>query len=240
MRVLASLLLVVAVAVPSMGCASLVVREAKGAIAGASGEYRELSWNSSVDRGPYGAVVVGPISDEMCGCAPASLLAETRAAVRRELLRDGWGAGAPSLLITGAVVHYEGLGGLLDRVTGPFEELVVRVTLSDSSSGDIVGIANCIGRSDANTSAGARSEGAGRRCRHQEVDRRTWCPAVRRLHGDRERRLPRQEQQRALRGERVAVRAQVACREVLVRRHEEPHHTGVPRAALVLGEEESP
>lgn len=63
-------------------------------------------------------------------------------------------ASGKTLLVRGQFIHYENSSSVTNEVFGPFEELVARVELVDQSSGRVIGVANCIGRSTQTVNKG--------------------------------------------------------------------------------------
>jgi prophage DNA circulation protein len=49
----------------------------------------------------------------------------------------------------------------VDQVFGPFEEVVARVELVDKASGTVLGVANCIGRSNTSVNKGVNKKAEG-------------------------------------------------------------------------------
>ena len=64
-----------------------------------------------------------------------------------------------TLVIRGRILHYED-SGILGHIT-PLEQVIARIELVDKATGQVIGVANCIGRSTTSLNAGVAKKGEG-------------------------------------------------------------------------------
>ena len=93
---------------------------------------------------------------------PPDLWADLRTAFAEELAEKGLpnDSSGKTLLIRGRIVHYEG-DGILGLALSPLEEVVARIELVDKDSGNVLGVANCIGRTTASVNTGVEKKAQG-------------------------------------------------------------------------------
>ena len=65
-----------------------------------------------------------------------------------------------TLLLRGKILHYED-ENLVGIVLGPLEEVVVRVELVDKATDKVLGVANCIGRTETSMNVGVAKKAEG-------------------------------------------------------------------------------
>jgi len=158
----AKLLLVLSiVSVFCTGCLSTAFREGKGAAMGASGIDVQLQGSPNLEE--YSNFEVGSFIDGMLNKTPGKLLKIMPGLVKSEMANYTipMNRGGKTVVITGVVIHYDVASDAISTVFGPFEEAVVRVMLTDKATSRIIGTANCIGRSNANTNKGLEQKARG-------------------------------------------------------------------------------
>jgi hypothetical protein len=165
-RSMAFLLAAIAAASTAPGCTGTIIREGGGVVLGAKGSYMPIQ-PIAADKearplGVYERFELGEIVDDIGGRAPADFLAHLPAAFREQIeakkLPDR--PGGKTMLVRGRIVHYE-TSSMLGFALGPLEEVVVRTEFVDKSSGKVLGVANCIGRTKAAVNAGAKKKAEG-------------------------------------------------------------------------------
>jgi hypothetical protein len=80
----------------------------------------------------------------------------TAVAAGRGLTPDG----QPALTLSGEIVHYE-TAGTVDTAIGPLAEVIVRAKLVNAQRGNVVALANLVGRSKATVSSSPKDLSAG-------------------------------------------------------------------------------
>ena len=147
------------------GCGT-AAKEAVGIFTGAKGVYAPITAVSADKEarplGQYKRFELGAISDDFGGNVPSDLLPHLRQAfpevVAEAELPDE--PGGKTLVIRGKILHYED-AGTLAMVTGPLEEVIARLEMVDKDSGQVLGVANCIGRTTTRTTVGIANKGRG-------------------------------------------------------------------------------
>lgn len=66
-----------------------------------------------------------------------------------------------TLIVRGSYIYYEDADEVLDQVFGPFEELLAQVRLVDGDTGEIVGEAYVVGRTDESVNRGPEEKALG-------------------------------------------------------------------------------
>jgi len=157
--------LVLVVTALMTGCTT-AVKEGIGVARGAKGLYapvRAFSGDKeSRPLGEYRRFEIGEISDEFGGNVPGSLLPHFRAAFAQELAAKKLpnDPSGKTLLIRGRILHYED-SSTLGVALGPIEEVVARMDLLDKESGEVLGTANCIGRTTTRVNLGVAKKAEG-------------------------------------------------------------------------------
>jgi hypothetical protein len=160
------LLALLAASLPAAGCTGTIIREASGAVLGAKGTYMQIQPlapdKETKTLGAYSRFELGTIADGIGGRTPPDFIAHLEKAfpeeVRGARLPDG--DTGKTLVIRGAIAHYES-ASTIGYVLGPMEEVICRTELVDKDSGRVLGVANCIGRTNAASNAGVKSKASG-------------------------------------------------------------------------------
>ena len=136
-------------------------REGLGEVRGASGLVMAIN-PASGEANPselaqYRHFVLGEIRDDIGGLLPErfpSLLREEfdKQLADKHLPND---ASGQTLLVRGTVIHYEDTG-TIGTVVSPLEEVICRTEFVDQSSGKVLAVVNCIGRTDTSLNRGVR------------------------------------------------------------------------------------
>ncbi len=143
------------------GC-SRTIKESIGLATGAKGLHAPVDDVSASKIAEYRNFKLGDFADGTGGVAPRALWthlgpAFAEALERAKLPTDPDG---PTLIARGTVIYYED-SDLMDQAFGPFEEVVARVNLVDAKTGEVLGEANCVGRSSTTTTMGIRKKAQG-------------------------------------------------------------------------------
>ena len=147
------------------GCAT-GAKEVVGLVRGAKGVYAPIQTVStdteSRPLGEYRRFEIGQITDDFGGKVPSDLMMHCRVAfpealAEKKLPNDPAGK---TLLIRGKILHYES-AGTVGVAIGPLEEVVARLELVDKDSGQVLGTANCIGRTTDRVNVGVEKKGQG-------------------------------------------------------------------------------
>ena len=161
-----TILLIAAVSALLMaqGC-TRAIKETVG-LRGAKGIYAPIQ---PVDRlkearplGDYRLFELGDIKDDFGAKVPPELFrylpVEFEEALADKKLPNE--PGGKALLIRGRVLHYED-ANMVGSVLGPLEEVVARIELVDKASGKVLGVANCIGRTNETVNQGVQKKAQG-------------------------------------------------------------------------------
>jgi hypothetical protein len=148
------------------GCTGIAIREGLGATGG-SGVVTPIS-PPQVEQSPsllagYQRFELEDVKDDTGGTAPAAFFAElpdqfAKALRDKKILNS---ASGKTLLIRGKLTYYETSSGMVDAALGPFEEAIARIEFVDKASGKALAVADCIGRTNANTNKGAKYKAQG-------------------------------------------------------------------------------
>lgn len=152
-RVISMMLTTAALSMLCFGCMGRLFSEGLGSARGASG--KSVYMGTAGDFTKYKSLSIAAINVSPGLHTPEGLAHMIRtdlaaAAEERGLKREG----KPGLRLSGEIIHYE-TGSIVDTALGPLEEAVVRATLTDAQSGNVVAETNLIGRSKATSSRGA-------------------------------------------------------------------------------------
>jgi hypothetical protein len=130
------------------GCLGRAFTEGIGAVTGAKGAYSQTMAVRPGSLARYTNYTVGPVTDEFGGKAPRRVLYGLSSQLRIKMADKGIPnrRGTSGVRITTKIIYSEN-AALVGHVFGPFEEVLVDVTLTDMQSGKQLGRAICIGRS---------------------------------------------------------------------------------------------
>jgi len=146
-----------------VGC-SRIFKEAYYGATGATGRVSELQ-QVRVDLAKYNGFEVKPFSDRMEGRGNAEFLAEVEAKISEEIIKKTYlGTGGRNVLqISGELISYD-TGSTTEKIAGPMEQAVCRITLVDKSSGEVLGTGDCYGRAKSSARKGPEelAEGTGK------------------------------------------------------------------------------
>ena len=110
----------------------------------------------------YTRFELGTFTDEIGGKVPPMLMPHFRMEFRQQLEEHGLAsrASGKTLIIRGQILHYEG-SGTMGVLLSAVEEVIVRTELVDKSSGKVLAVGNCIGRSKTRVNRGVRKKAEG-------------------------------------------------------------------------------
>jgi len=160
------LLLLLAAALPATGCTGTIIREASGVVLGGKGTFIPIQPLAADKKtktlGSYTNFELGAITDGIGGKMPAELIPHLQTAFAKAVsgahLPDD--SGGKTLVIRGNVIQYES-ASTVGYVLGPLEEVICRTELVDKDTGQVLGVANCVGRTKAASSSGVREKANG-------------------------------------------------------------------------------
>ncbi len=159
------LLFLLAAALPATGCGTLV-GEGAGWVLGGQGSYMTIT-PLAADKdtkalGAYTRFELGTITDGIGGKMPPNLIPNLEeifpAKARKAHLPDD--STGPTLVIRGSIVHYES-ASTMGFMLGPVEEVICRTELVDKDTGQVLGVANCVGRTKARSNTGVKEKADG-------------------------------------------------------------------------------
>lgn len=151
-------------AAPSSGCIAL--SEGVGAARGAKALYMQIRPDAATAAGRplvrYTRFELGNFTDEIGGKVPPELMPYFRMEFKEQMEEHGLvsRASGKTLLIRGQILHYEG-SGTMGVLLSAVEEVIVRTELVDKSSGKVLAVANCIGRSKTRVNRGVDKKAEG-------------------------------------------------------------------------------
>lgn len=154
-----TLLLGMLVAMVAPGCISRIAKEGLSVGTGAKGVVSEVLPPGSLAG--YTRFELGTFQDGMGGLAPKSLWTYLPGKFTKHAADENLpNTPGKVCVIRGTIVHYEGegVGGLL---FGHFEEVIARTELIDQATGQVLGQANCIGRSTTTARKGVENKADG-------------------------------------------------------------------------------
>ncbi len=161
-----ALLLALAAAMTAGGCTSTIIKEGAGIAMGAKGTYMPIQpLAATEDAKPLGAYrnfELGAISDGIGGRTPPGFGDHLAGAFAKELRAADLPteAGGKTLVIRGTIVHYED-SDTVGFVLGPLEEVIVLTEFVDKQTQQVLGRANCVGRTTARVNAGVEKKAQG-------------------------------------------------------------------------------
>ena len=164
-KLILSLSLVGAVIASSSGCMR-GIKEGVGVARGAKGFYAPIETSAlqtdPYPLGEYRCFELGKITDDFGGKVPPELWTYLtdefqRQLIEKELPNDPAGR---TLLVRGRILHYED-ASTLGHAFGPLEQVVARIELVDKSTGQVLGTANCVGRTNESVNTGVAKKAQG-------------------------------------------------------------------------------
>ena len=158
--------LVLAAGLAAPGCAGTIIKETVGVARGAKGTFMPIQ-PIAADKdarplGVYKRFEIGPVTDDIGGKTPENFLSLMPKAFEEQLAKAKLPnePGGKTLLIRGKIIHYES-SGTLGFALGPLEEVIVRTEFVDKDSGQVLGLANCIGRTTERVNVGVDQKAEG-------------------------------------------------------------------------------
>lgn len=158
-------ILIAAMLVAAAGCTT-AIKEGVGVARGAKGVYAPIQPVAAVAEtrplGIYKRFELGEFVDDFGGKVPAGLMPAFRRAFASQIA-DNKLPNEPqgkTLLIRGRLLHYESASTLAVAI-GPLEQVIARVELVDKDTGQVLGVANCIGRTTTRVNVGVDKKGDG-------------------------------------------------------------------------------
>ncbi len=148
------------------GCAGRLISEGVGEVKGASGLVMPIQPTLTVvdpqELADYRRFELGKIQDGIGGRLPAGFLAMLREEFGGQLVRKNLPSNpaGKTLLVRGTIVHYED-ASTMGKVISPLEEVICRTEFVDKSSGRVLAVANCIGRTNTSLNLGVRTKAEG-------------------------------------------------------------------------------
>lgn len=155
---------VLCVGLGSAGCTGRLIGEGLGAAMGASGKVVDLKPPQPGSLSAYKGFRIESIRVSDGLKAPANLPELLRTELMNAAAKKGLTpGGTPGLVLSGEVLNYESAGAV-DTAIGPLEEVILRATLIDAETKEVLASGNLIGRAKSTTASGAKnlSEGAGK------------------------------------------------------------------------------
>lgn len=149
----------------SNGCMTFLT-EGAGKVRGAKAPYMQIRPDAATaGRRPlisYTRFELGSFTDGIGGKVPRELMPHFRKEFKRQMEKNSLIShpGGRTLLIRGQILHYEG-SGTMGVLLSAVEEVIVRAELVDKSSGKVLAVANCIGRSTTRVNRGVRKKAEG-------------------------------------------------------------------------------
>ncbi len=159
-------LLSLACLLPAQGCIGRAISEGVGVVTGAKGSYMALQPVAPTPKSTalveYTVFELSRFDVDAGLQIPVAFTDAFPHKFRHELIRQKFPAaeGNKTLVIRGRIMHYES-AGMMGQLFGPFEEVVTRVELVDKTSGRVLGVANCIGRSQESVNKGPEDKAEG-------------------------------------------------------------------------------
>lgn len=150
----------------TQGCVGRLVSEGVGSVTGAKGTYMELQPVGEATRSTaladYTNFEMAPFGMDPGVRVPLMFTESFPDKFRQYLAKEKLpqDSRGKTLVIRGRILHYES-AGLAGEIFGPFEEVIARVELVDKESGKVLGVANCIGRSQESVNKGAEDKAEG-------------------------------------------------------------------------------
>jgi len=155
-----------ALAILAQGCVGRAIKEGVGTVRGAKGTFAPIKPLSEIKDQPvlaqYTNFELGPIVDDLGGRTPVELWQFLPGEFQKALLKKRlpMQPGGKTLLVRGRVIHYES-AGTLGMAIGPLEEVIVRTELVDKTTGKVLAVGNCIGRTEETVNSGVQKKAEG-------------------------------------------------------------------------------
>ncbi|MFA6132949.1 MAG: hypothetical protein WC869_02895 [Phycisphaerae bacterium] len=159
-------LLACTVAFTTGGCLSRAIKEGMGKARGPAGIYMPIQPLSPIKNAPvlasYRNFEMGKITDDIGSRAPGELMYYLPRAFDTQLGKKKlpMERGGKTLIVRGEIIHYES-AGTVANVMGPLEEVICRTELVDKDTGKVLGVANCIGRTQETVNQGVEKKAQG-------------------------------------------------------------------------------
>jgi hypothetical protein len=150
----------------AQGCIGRAVKEGLGTARGASGTYAQIMALSPEKGAPvlakYRNFELGKIEDGIGGLVPGDFMVYLPADFEDQLAKKHlpMEKGGKTLIVRGVIIHYES-ASTMGQVMGPFEEVIMRTELVDKDTGNILGVANCVGRTQETVNQGVKKKAEG-------------------------------------------------------------------------------
>ena len=158
-----TLVLTFASLVSLCGCGQ-AVSEGAGLVMGPDGTFvtvRPATVAMTYFLADYTKFELGGFRDDTGGNVPASFLGY----LPSEFSEESFDAGLPNyagktLILRGSILHYEG-EGLIGKIIGPIEQVIVRAEMVDKDSGQVLTTANVVGRTTSRINLGVETKAEG-------------------------------------------------------------------------------
>ena len=146
------------------GCIGRAIREGVYGATGAGGTSRDIQLVTT-NLADYDAVVVERFSDDTQGLGNEAFLAAMPEKITQVLITKTYltRQGGKVLRISGRLINYD-TGTTMDKIASPMEQAICRVSLTDVTSGKVLGIASCDARAKSSVRKGPEelAEGMGK------------------------------------------------------------------------------
>lgn len=161
MRILLATAGLVIVSLCPAGCTSRLIKEGMGTVRGGRGVWANVRAVQGVAPLASYERFELQIADGF-GQTPQEFFDLLPDSFAQELAQKGLpdNLNGKTLIIRGQVIHYE-TDGIIGLAFGDFEEVITRMELVDKSTGEVLGEANCIGRSKESVNRGVRTKAQG-------------------------------------------------------------------------------
>lgn len=164
-KLILCLSLVGAIITLSSGCGR-AIKEGVGVARGAKGLYAPIETSglqtSAYPLAQYQCFELGEITDDFGGKVPRALWTYLSDEFQHQLSEKELpnNPAGRTLLVRGRILHYED-ASTLGHALGPLEQVVARIELVDKSTGQVLGTANCVGRTKESVNVGVAKKAQG-------------------------------------------------------------------------------
>ncbi len=145
------------------GC-STAIGEGVGLVKGPDGTFvtvRAATSTSSFFLSDYTQFELGNFSDDTGRNVPMSFMGHLQSVFPRVVAdRDLPNYAGKTLVLRGTILHYEG-EGLVGKIIGPIEQVIVRAEMVDKESGQVLTTANVVGRTTSRINLGVDKKALG-------------------------------------------------------------------------------